>query len=226
MGQAAPANAAEQHPVTDTTKKGQLITPEINPTNFLLGGLGLTLKIEPTSDIYYLIGASYNAFIPSDEELIYGSSGWGFSGNAGVMFALSKKHDWYLGLQGFYRSWKINHVLEGYSNNNLEIYDSYVGGPSALFISSGDYESLNAYFATLKIANLDVILSKQVFYKNFVVNYFFGLGARVKYINLISQGWYTSPTPNHEFTPVAPTTTNETKYYPDVKLGFTVGYCF
>lgn len=212
------AQSPQPQTASDSNNVHNLFALEVNPSNLLFGEEGLILKIEPTNKIYYLAGLSYNVFIPTSFENSIKSHGLGTSVHAGFMFALNKKHSWYMGLQGFYRRWQIYKALEG---NGGDVLDNYLGGPDILSYPDEE-ESLLSYNAKINVVNLDIIFNKQVIGKKYIFDYFLGFGGRVKYVSLYYLGYYDDPRSLY-FYPQAPSTKNETQLWPDIKAGVLIG---
>jgi len=210
-----------QTPANDSVSIHNVFALGINPSNLFFGEEGLLLKIEPNSERYYLVGLSYNTFIPNADERTLGSYGEGLSVHAGFMFALNNTHLWYLGLQGFYRNWNIHGAIEDIGNGGF--LDNYLNGGSFLLYAD-EQNNLQSYNAILNIANLDIICSKQVLIGKFIFDCFFGAGARVKFISLYYQGWYPSYRYPNDFVSVPGAKSMQTQYIPDIKAGVVIEY--
>lgn len=213
----------------DSVFLGNIIV-KINPALILGGAIagieyGGTIQIplikkKTASGFYYKV----DAFIGGGENKYYavaspqGHSPSGYTIRGGLYYFLTKERKKYLSLQYFFRQWSFVNSIDYPIGTN-----AILNPISVINSEGGDPDDI--YNATVDINCIDVIYGNQIFplrSKRFILDWYIGLGMRIKNIQQSITGFYTTPHVPYPYP--ASEYSQQQYYYPDIKLGLMVGY--
>lgn len=219
---------ARETPQKDTSFWGN-VSVKINPLRILSGLIGgeeyggiIQFPLGKDSNArgkYYCldayIGGGLNQYFGVQSPR--GNFPLGYTIRAGFYRFFSDKRRGYISLQYFFRYWSFQNIID-YSSGTNTILEPYgLGGEQ----DSPDYR----YNATVNINCYDLVYGNQIYLSSSgrtIIDWYVGLGLRVKNINQSLVGNYHDGLYYPNATPVPYDT--ETDIYPDVKAGFMIGF--
>jgi len=213
----------------DTNLRHQL-TIKINP-GLLFTEQGLMLQYNFKNNFGIELGYGINED-NSGNNGFHTYDGSGYTIRWGMLQYLDIWKHWYFSLQGFYRYYgNINAVAEDAEGFTQGIDDEVINPLRSNLnnVTAGDGSQVDVYAASASVICFDAVAGYQYRHKHFVLDIFAGAGSRTKNIKLHLDGYYINAIGTTDQTEI-PYSTIESKAvsytYPDVKLGFTLGYRF
>jgi hypothetical protein len=217
----------------DSTSHRHELIVKINP-GLAYTEEGLELQYNFTNYWGIMTGGGYNIdFINNEAHNIKSSSilstgGNGFTGRLAIIKYFGKKRNKFISVQAFYRVWKIN--ATGYDVGTgpfsfSDVWDEVVNPVYSLSQYIDEGQPLSLYSASVKVFCADIIKGVQYRKRHFDFEFYYGFGVRYKTMNMEEMGWYEvyNYTPAFYF-PIRPVYANNVVIYPDLKIGFTLGY--
>lgn len=215
--------------VVDTNLRHQL-TVKINP-GLLFTEQGLLLQYNFKNNFGIELGYGINED-NSGNNGFYTYDGSGYTIRWGLLQYLDAWKHWYFSLQGFYRYYShITAVAEDAEGFTQGIDDEVINPlrSNLANVTAGDGNQVDVYTASASVVCFDAVAGYQYRHKHFVLDVFAGAGSRTKNIKLHLEGYYVNAIGSTDQTEIQYSTVQSKSVsysYPDLKLGFTLGYRF
>jgi len=223
-----PGGVSDESIRQDTTYWGNT-SIKINPLRMLSGLIGgeeyggifqfPLLKDSNAGGKYYCldayIGGGLNQYF--GVQAPNGNFPLGYTIRAGLYRFFSNKRGGYISLQYFFRKWFLNGITDYTFGDPNSIIDPISFGGQG----DPDYR----YNGTVNINCFDLVYGSQIVKSHHVIiDLYVGLGVRIKNIQQTIIGDYDGSI--EDYTPRATpfSLPNETDTYPDIKLGFMIGF--